>query len=120
MTLTAALPLIEGAGALLMFVLDAFILVFNGALEFIARIADFFGKGDSVRQFKIQKDTSADAANDIDFSEIYQMLVDTRIKQNDLMILLSGSGNSMNLIKCANKAKEFGIKQVSSAIDVHD
>tara|TARA_B100001115_G_scaffold174973_1_gene160525 strand:- start:40 stop:660 length:621 start_codon:yes stop_codon:yes gene_type:complete len=50
------------------------------------------------------------AANDIDFSEIYQMLVDTRIKQNDLIILLSGSGNSMNLIKAARKATSLKIK----------
>ena len=30
-----------------------------------------------------------------------------------LLVYLSGSGNSMNLIKCAIKAKSLGIKQIS-------
>ncbi len=38
------------------------------------------------------------------------MLVNTKITKNDLMIFLSGSGNSMNLIKAARKAKNCGIR----------
>ena len=106
MTLTAALPLIEGAGALLMFVLDAFILVFNGALEFIARIADFFGKGDSVRQFKIQKDTSADAANDIDFSQDEESVA-AQIKAKED----SGEINSKTADKLREDSEKFREKQ---------
>ena len=50
------------------------------------------------------------AANDIDFSEVYEILIGSRIMKNDLLILFSGSGNSMNLIKAARKAKKAGIK----------
>ena len=53
------------------------------------------------------------ASNDYNYDEVYAVLVGTIINKDDLIVYLSGSGNSMNLIKCANKAKEFGIKQVS-------
>ena len=53
------------------------------------------------------------AANDIDFSEIYEMLINTRINQNDLLIILSGSRNSMNLIKAARKASASKIKSAA-------
>ena len=41
------------------------------------------------------------------------MLVDNIIDQNDLIIYLSGSGNSLNLVKCARKAKSKKIKQAA-------
>ena len=44
------------------------------------------------------------AANDIDFSEVYEILIGTKILPGDLMIFLSGSGNSMNLVKAARAA----------------
>ena len=54
------------------------------------------------------------ASNDVDFSEVYEILINTRICKGDLLIFLSGSGNSMNLIKPARIAKKFGI--VTAAI----
>ena len=53
------------------------------------------------------------ASNDLDYNEVYSNLVGTIIDKDDLIIYLSGSGNSLNLIKCANKAKNLNIKQVS-------
>ena len=53
------------------------------------------------------------ASNDIDFSEVYSFLIPHRIKPNDLVIFLSGSGNSSNLVKCALKAKDHKIKTAS-------
>ncbi len=50
------------------------------------------------------------AANDFDYSIVYEMLINTRVQKNDLIIFLSGSGNSMNLIKAARKARKLGIK----------
>ena len=52
------------------------------------------------------------ASNDIDFSEVYSTLVGIKICSGDLIIYLSGSGNSINLVKCAQKAKKFGIDQI--------
>ena len=54
------------------------------------------------------------ASNDVDFSQIYEILINTRICKGDLLIFLSGSGNSINLIKPARIAKKFGI--VTAAI----
>ncbi len=53
------------------------------------------------------------ASNDIDFSEVFSLLIPGRINKKDLIIFLSGSGNSINLIKCAQKAREFNINTFS-------
>ena len=63
------IPVIGVVSDIIMFFFDMFIAVFNGALEFIAKIADFFGQGDKVRQFKIEKDESAEKSEGIDFSQ---------------------------------------------------
>ncbi|MDC3135271.1 SIS domain-containing protein [Prochlorococcus sp. AH-716-J09] len=51
-------------------------------------------------------------SNDLDYSEIFNTLINSRIKKGDLIIFLSGSGNSMNLIKAARAAKKENIKTV--------
>ena len=50
------------------------------------------------------------AANDLDYSQVYEILVNSRIKRSDLLIVLSGSGNSLNLVKAIRAAKLKGIK----------
>ena len=50
------------------------------------------------------------AANDLDYSKIYEILVNSRINKSDLLIVLSGSGNSLNLVKAIRAAKSKGIK----------
>ena len=63
------IPVIGVVSDIIMFFFDMFIAVFNGILEFVAKIADFFGMGDKVRSFKIEKDESAEASEGIDFSQ---------------------------------------------------
>tara|TARA_Y100000589_G_scaffold315262_1_gene338614 strand:+ start:51 stop:680 length:630 start_codon:yes stop_codon:yes gene_type:complete len=53
------------------------------------------------------------ASNDLSFEDSYAMLVDNIIDKDDFIIYLSGSGNSLNLVKCARKAKTSGIKQAA-------
>lgn len=53
------------------------------------------------------------ASNDISYQEAYSILLGTIIESNDLLIYLSGSGNSLNLVKCARKASLKSIFQVS-------
>ena len=53
------------------------------------------------------------ASNDISYDEAYSMLIDNIIDTNDLLIYLSGSGNSLNLVKCARKAQSRNIKQAA-------
>ena len=53
------------------------------------------------------------ASNDLSYDDAYAMLIDSLIDKKDLLIYLSGSGNSLNLVKCARKAKLKNIKQAS-------
>ncbi len=53
------------------------------------------------------------ASNDLSFEDSYAMLIDNIIDEDDFIIYLSGSGNSLNLVKCARKARTSGIKQAA-------
>lgn len=53
------------------------------------------------------------ASNDLSYDDAYSMLIDTLIGEDDLLIYLSGSGNSLNLVKCARKAQRRNIKQAA-------
>ena len=53
------------------------------------------------------------ASNDLSFEDSYAMLIDNIIEKDDFIIYLSGSGNSLNLVKCAMKARMSGIKQAA-------
>ncbi len=53
------------------------------------------------------------ASNDISYQEAYSILLGTVIDSDDLLIYLSGSGNSLNLVKCARNASSKHIYQVS-------
>ena len=53
------------------------------------------------------------ASNDLDFSEVFSFLIPNRITPKDSILFLSGSGNSSNLIKCALKARKYGIKTIA-------
>lgn len=52
-------------------------------------------------------------ANDSDFSEVFARLVESLGNQEDILILLTTSGNSLNLVKAAKKAKERGMKVIA-------
>lgn len=53
------------------------------------------------------------AANDIDFSEAYELLIGSRINKGDTIIFFSGSGNSTNLVKAALSANKMSIRTIS-------
>jgi D-sedoheptulose 7-phosphate isomerase len=48
--------------------------------------------------------------NDISYEDIYSQQVAVLGSTNDVLIVLSGSGNSPNVIKAVEKAKELGIQ----------
>lgn len=52
-------------------------------------------------------------ANDVSYDEIFRMQLKDRIKENDLVMAISGSGNSKNVINAVEYAKEQGIKVIS-------
>ena len=49
-------------------------------------------------------------ANDIGYEEVFRSQLDGRIKPGDLVIAISGSGNSPNIIKAVQYAREQGNK----------
>ena len=49
-------------------------------------------------------------SNDLDYSEVFELQINARVRKDDLIIFLSGSGNSMNLVKTARLAKSKKIK----------
>lgn len=51
-------------------------------------------------------------ANDISYDEIFSFQLKNKLKPDDLIIAISGSGNSENVIKAVEYAKEIGTKIV--------
>ena len=47
-------------------------------------------------------------ANDISYEEIFSFQMKGRLKASDLVIAISGSGNSGNVVKAVEYAKEIG------------
>ncbi len=51
-------------------------------------------------------------ANDIGYDKIFSHQLENKLKPNDLLIVLSGSGNSPNIIKALEVAKAKGAKSL--------
>lgn len=51
-------------------------------------------------------------ANDYDFNEVYSRLVRAKGRPGDILIVLSTSGNSPNILQAAKAAKDLGMKVV--------
>lgn len=52
-------------------------------------------------------------ANDIGYDFVFSKQLEGRLKKNDVIIAISGSGNSKNVIKAVEYAKENGNKVIS-------
>ena len=52
-------------------------------------------------------------ANDISFDEIFRFQLKGKLKKEDLIIAISGSGNSKNVINAVEYAKQIGSKIIS-------
>lgn len=48
-------------------------------------------------------------ANDYSYEVIYERMVEAKAQQGDVLIAISTSGNSPNVVKAAKKAKELGV-----------
>ena len=51
-------------------------------------------------------------ANDIGYEEVFRFQLKNKLKENDLFIGISGSGNSKNVVYAAEYAHECGIKVI--------
>ena len=52
-------------------------------------------------------------ANDISYDEIYSYQIERMAKKDDVLITISSSGNSPNVVSAIKKAKDMGMKTIS-------
>ena len=52
-------------------------------------------------------------ANDIAYDAIYSQQLETLARKDDVLIVLSGSGNSPNVVKAIEKGREIGMRTVA-------
>jgi D-sedoheptulose 7-phosphate isomerase len=78
--------------------------------DLVYGVAD--GKGPGMRAQALPANTSVLTclANDIDYSEIFAVQIRTFCKPGDILIALSGSGNSPNIVKAIEAANELGVQ----------
>ena len=51
-------------------------------------------------------------ANDYAYEDVYAILLETYAKKDDVLVLFSGSGNSPNVVKAAEKARQMSVRVV--------
>ena len=70
------------------------------------------GKGPGMRAHALSANTSIITclANDVAYSEIFSVQLSVYAKPGDILIALSGSGNSPNIIRALETAKTLGVK----------
>lgn len=70
------------------------------------------GKGPGMRAHALPANSSVLTclANDLDYSEIFAFQIRTFCKPGDILIVLSGSGNSPNIVKAVEAANELGVQ----------
>lgn len=52
-------------------------------------------------------------ANDFSYEQIFAKQLEMHAKRDDVVLLISSSGNSPNVIAAANKARELGLKTIA-------
>lgn len=77
----------------------------KGISEFTEKKFNFYCLNDNVA-------TLMAIANDISYEEIFRFQLNNKIKKNDLLIGISGSGNSKNVLNAVEYAKSQGAKVI--------
>ena len=101
---------------------EATIYVFGngGSASTASHMANDFNKGISEhteKKFRVicLNDNTATVlavANDIGYEDIFSFQLKNKLKKDDVVIGISGSGNSRNVINALNYAKEVGAKTI--------
>ena len=80
------------------------------ANDFLYGIAKVTGKGMKISSLSANPAVITCLGNDTGYENIYSEQLAVLGGQNDLLIVLSGSGNSKNIINVVNQAKKMSIK----------
>jgi D-sedoheptulose 7-phosphate isomerase len=80
------------------------------ANDFLYPIAKSGGKGMKMSALPANVSVLTCLANDIGYDEIFAAQLATEAERGDILIVLSGSGNSPNIIKALKQARASGMK----------
>ena len=83
------------------------------ANDFLYGASSSNGKGIDVEALSSNFSVISCLANDISYEEIYSKQIETKMNSGDLLIVLSGSGNSPNVVKAIKEAKKKDAKVCS-------
>ena len=78
----------------------------KGISEYVEKKFRFYSLTDNVA-------TMLSIANDISYDEMFRFQLRGRLRPEDLVIGISGSGNSMNVVNALSYAKEQGVQTVA-------
>lgn len=77
----------------------------KGISEYVDNKFNFYCLNDNVA-------TMMAIANDIGYEEVFRFQLVNKISKNDLLVAISGSGNSKNILNAVDYAKSQGVKVV--------
>jgi D-sedoheptulose 7-phosphate isomerase len=80
------------------------------ANDFLYPVARSGGKGLKILALPANSSTLTCLANDIGYDQVFASQLATEAEAGDILIVLSGSGNSPNIVKALDKAKECGVR----------
>ena len=78
----------------------------KGISEYVQKKFRFYSLTDNVA-------TMLSIANDISYDEMFRFQLQGRLRKEDLVIGISGSGNSMNVVNALTYAREQGVQTVA-------
>lgn len=80
------------------------------ANDFLYGISKTYGCGLRVNALSANASVLTCLANDCGYDEIFSMQLAVQANQGDVLIVLSGSGNSPNILKALEQARRSGVK----------
>jgi D-sedoheptulose 7-phosphate isomerase len=80
------------------------------ANDFLYGISKRFGAGINVSALPANSSVLTCLANDCGYDQIFSMQLAVRARPGDVLIVLSGSGNSPNIVKALEQAKAMDIR----------
>lgn len=80
------------------------------ANDFLYGISKKFGSGLRVHALPANSAVLTCLANDVGYDSIFSMQLAVQASRNDVLIVLSGSGNSPNIVKALEQARAMGVK----------
>jgi D-sedoheptulose 7-phosphate isomerase len=80
------------------------------ANDFLYGVSKARGSGLRVHALPANPSVLTCLANDVGYDEIYSMQIAVQARKGDVLIALSGSGNSSNIVKALEQARKLGVR----------